>query len=608
MKANNQDPYDLYPEVLQYAPLEFTGITVGPHAFTPENYLIQSLSFVDCTFTGVLEFSGVNLGSGISFFGCTFLASVKFTAVICNDAKDTDGIEFNKCDFKFMLSITTQQFQKNISLIRSNFDQLVRFRLLELVNASVICSENDFKDELTFAACNLKTIGLMSNKVANGVSIADVNCHNISFAGANNFDGDIYLYRCRVQNGIDFNRGLFKDDVRFEIVHTVNGGLIILDAEFRKPFEINYHDADHSDAFGISSFDISGATFAGGFNVHGRKNPGKSLPEILECNIKASSSLVGNISFSDLRIHYFKLSGYSTAKMSFRQLSIREFDMNEFVNDSALIFSGVRAMNDGLNAKGEVNSSMLSIHDTNFGKSQFFATDLESFRQILISDVILSEISTLGVTWFTVDQLEAADSYYYYREFQKCIKTKDKELISMSRASLVSWLNTRREIYRQLKFVSHKQGDMPEVHRFQAQEMRIYKQITKYQRPKNWSEYLILWASQSNKFGQNWTTALWWFIPFSLASYLPVGFLTSEKLDYNHFSLDPDDLLLNLKIVFLDNIKMWAILLNPAHRIKDLTENIDQYPSVVYLFDLLSRVVVSYFLFQIVSAFRKFSK
>lgn len=608
MKEDPEKQYNLYPQLLQSLPLEFNGIAVGPHSFSAENYHAKSLSFTDCTFTGVIKFSHLDLGNGISFTGCTFLGSVNFSGVTCSGNKNANGIEFNKCDFKAMLSITTGRFHKDISLIRCNFEEYVKFRLLDLVDASVYCLENDFKDELSFAACNLKNIGLGTNKVANGVSISDVNGDNISFNGANVFDGDLYLYRCRLQDGIDFNRGLFKDEVRLQVVHTINGGLIIIESEFEKGFEVNYQDALHSDTFGISSFDITGASFAGGLNVFGRKNPGNHFPEIRECNIKASSSLSGNISFIGLKIHYFKLSGYSTAKMSFRQLLIKELEINEFVNDTALIFSDVRAMNDGRNAKNEVSPSVLKIYGTNFGKAQLFETDLASFGQIYISNVILTEISTLGMTWFTPDQLEAADSDFYYRDLRKSIRFKHKEQIDISRSGLISWLNSRREIYRQLKFVSQRQGDMPEVHRFQAQEMRVYQQITKFQRPKMWSEFWILWASQSNKFGQSWTTALWLLIPFSFAAYLPVGFLTSETLDYNDFSLDPDNLLINLKVVFWDNLKMWIILLNPAHRIKDLTEHIDKYPSIVYLFDLLSRIVVSYFLFQIVSAFRKFSK
>lgn len=86
-----------------------------------------------------------------------------------------------------------------------------------------------------------------------------------------------------------------------------------------------------------------------------------------------------------------------------------------------------------------------------------------------------------------------------------------------------------------------------------------------------------------------------------------MAFFSSDNLDYAHFMDSIDDLPINMHVVW-HNLKMWVVLLNPAHRIKDLSEKVDTYPSVVYLFDLLSRVVVSYFLFQMISAFRKFSK
>jgi hypothetical protein len=74
------------------------------------------------------------------------------------------------------------------------------------------------------------------------------------------------------------------------------------------------------------------------------------------------------------------------------------------------------------------------------------------------------------------------------------------------------------------------------------------------------------------------------------------------------FATSFSDIALNLKILFYDNIKIWIVLLNPVHRISDLNEKINNYSDWIYFWDLLSRVIVSYFIFQMISAFRKFNK
>lgn len=192
--------------------------------------------------------------------------------------------------------------------------------------------------------------------------------------------------------------------------------------------------------------------------------------------------------------------------------------------------------------------------------------------------------------------------------YKQAIKTRDKQKIKNEGLSLISSYRSKQEIYRQLKFASQKQGDMPQTLEFQRHEMNYYRIIVGLRKPRYWSEYIVLWSSQSNDFGKNWLKAFKLLILFSFLFYIPIGFLNTQVLDHLHFASSIAEVGNTLKITFWDNLTNWVTILNPTHSMKDLNENIHSISPWIYFWDLLSRVFVSYFIFQTISAFRKFNK
>ena len=70
------------------------------------------------------------------------------------------------------------------------------------------------------------------------------------------------------------------------------------------------------------------------------------------------------------------------------------------------------------------------------------------------------------------------------------------------------------------------------------------------------------------------------------------------------------DLFANIKAIFdFNQLKQWFVLLNPTHRIADLHEKSpEKISTAIYMIDFLSRIIVAYFVFQLISAFRKYNK
>ncbi|ETZ24174.1 hypothetical protein [Pedobacter sp. V48] len=138
--------------------------------------------------------------------------------------------------------------------------------------------------------------------------------------------------------------------------------------------------------------------------------------------------------------------------------------------------------------------------------------------------------------------------------------------------------------------------------------MEYYHLIVKHERPRQLSEFLILWSSYSNNFAQSWLRALYGLLFASLICYIPIAIVISNKLDFTNIDILGNPLIGNLLIALRDNFKLWFILLNLTHRISELAENITNISTWLYFWDMISRIVVAYFIFQIVTAFRKFSR
>lgn len=165
-------------------------------------------------------------------------------------------------------------------------------------------------------------------------------------------------------------------------------------------------------------------------------------------------------------------------------------------------------------------TNTIYIDDSNFGKAQFFQVDFRSFERIVFGNTILTEIATSNVKWFEPAQLADGTISTAQSKLKTTIKKKDYTVVKLARESIRE-LNSRREIYRQLKYAAQKQGDIPLSHEFQRQEMEYYKEVTRHEKPRKASEFIIMYASQGNNFRQSWMRAFFGLVIVPLLSYAP---------------------------------------------------------------------------------------
>ncbi|MFN8438586.1 MAG: hypothetical protein U0V72_13265 [Cytophagales bacterium] len=145
-----------------------------------------------------------------------------------------------------------------------------------------------------------------------------------------------------------------------------------------------------------------------------------------------------------------------------------------------------------------------------------------------------------------------------------------------------------KEIYQQFKQVTLKQGDIFSSLVFKSLEMNAHYKSTSWK--NNFSDkFIILTNRYSNYHGLNWLRCLGWIMSTNLIYFtLIYGFGKNMPI-----SLEVNDIFKTIS----DYIKF----INPIH---DNNKELDGF----YIFiDTVSRILNSYFIFQFLRAFRKFT-
>ena len=156
---------------------------------------------------------------------------------------------------------------------------------------------------------------------------------------------------------------------------------------------------------------------------------------------------------------------------------------------------------------------------------------------------------------------------------------------------IVNWNRTTlREIKRELAN-SHNQIDYL---RFKAYELNAYKKEVD-QNKLNWKDSLILYFNEdSNYFGLDWTKGIRFIFQWSFIFYLL--YIISYSASINDLSCIPktEDFLVN-----------YLKFTNPLSFLKTPLENSENY-FFPLLFLSVSKIFVSYGIYQTIQAFRKF--
>ena len=291
--------------------------------------------------------------------------------------------------------------------------------------------------------------------------------------------------------------------------------------------------------------------------------------------------LKGVLRIQNWRVAELNISGINqNLKLLLCQMSIRTLKMIEFTNYADVTFERCQAENE-LFKTNLVDSSAIIMAHNDLGTTRFTEMDFRSFLTINVENTSFDGIKCSNVNWFDDSQL----------------------VMGFSDNNTSKAHRTRREIYRQIKHALKSQGNQIDSLLFQAREMRAHRAELKSSDNYGSNDKLIMTVNMTNNYGIDWFKPLWIVALITLGFYLIELPLFSDKLQYCYATSWEE-----VKMTWLECIghfKVYWQIFNPARKFESVYG--EDRSAFLYLLDLLHRLILGIFIFQIIRAFRKFS-
>jgi|GEM_PF-4227522 hypothetical protein len=289
--------------------------------------------------------------------------------------------------------------------------------------------------------------------------------------------------------------------------------------------------------------------------------------EIKKINIPSNDLLSGTIKFSNFKIIKADLSGLNRhANLIFSDIVFHNLQISDFNNSGGLTFA---------NCKG-TSESRLIITSSHLSNSIFLSFDFKSFSRIKIESSVLHDIEISNPILPKPSQLESDE------------------------------LAKKREIYRQLRHAVSKKGDSILTKELRAEELELFRKEKSNTSIFN-RDRIILWLSSTNGMGLNWSKPIFILLGFTFFFHLFAVAAHSNILTFvNPLCISEVDWSKTFSVYLSYGAYFWSMF-NPIRNLQSiLGESAGALNGWVYFWDGLHRIILAFFIFQIVSAFRKY--
>ena len=567
----------------EIARVEKLGIP-GAITLNNSNYKCNGAIISDIKFLEEFEINNVNIGCGIIFKNCSFnknLILFKVTSAGLNQEinKDSQSIAFINCKINNLL-IKSCEFERDISIIDNSSVSQLEIHDVKLIQGSLRLQNTTIKGNFYCSFLDLtNNIYTYKTLFEGHIRFEQVIASNYDFIKST-FNKDIYLWSGKARHGITINECTSEEDFRIQAVETeVESNLALSDNEFKSSLFIDYFDKSLNKLVkkGCKKIYITTSKFNNGLFIIGSDNS-ENIPEIDLIHILPTNKLVGQVFIKNFKIIKVELNDLNiNAYLNFEDIQISWLEFDSFSNHNVLKF---------YNLKSYGEDSELRIFKSYLGTTHFYNCALDSFKNISIADSVFLDIITSNVSWFTYEQVMQA-----------------KE----SKGLTAEYFKNKRDLFKQLKHAMEKQGDKVQALIFKAYEMEALKKVLSFEKPRKKGERFMMWLNyHTNKYGQYWLRPIGWAGLVTFISYIIIVLSSTPELSFS-LSIKTIDIA-RTWLVLVNNSGAYFQLLNPAHAQDKLFEGVTHLPFWASFFDFLQRIIISYLIFQTVSAFRKYIK
>lgn len=545
----------------------------------------------NCTFDDVrLEFA-----RNINFSQCRF-NSFEYRNSI---GKPTKWLEFNQCQWMGPAGLILGSGRLlcclvancELPAIRVAEAEMKRLRVTGGKVTGIDISDSTISDMVSIHSAKVGRISFKNSTVKDNISIEDISgCAHVELSYCKTAWGRI----CQSTiSRIDLIETTFSERCGIWMVE-MEEGIMMVDVECKEEFRlqalVSPFDAEDSISGGLPGFEpprieIQGGSFKAGFlwfsdpmlDLKGNFKKHDPAQDLFDFTITKSTLGQGVIEVREICLNSVLLDGHQGFELvALHYCAVQQAMWNEYST------SGRCRVFDGHWPEGSPN---FLIQNSNVGAMEWFGMDLSN-SNIGIANSVVTDLVTASIVWPKEINLT--------------------EVVDETR-TIKQWVNLR-ETYRQLKYAMQKQGNHIQALRFKALEHETHCSELKHTGRKGdrWDSRL-LWSNRSNKHGLDWRRPIKYLFWANVLAGIIYCFGTVAV--YGH-SLNCWSTVWH---VFRTHWGEFFTILNPTHRFDllfregDVTHTSHAY-NTLQAVDYFYRLVVSYFIFQTISAFRKYAK
>lgn len=614
-KANNSAEHDNFTDMLisdfynnvrkeEDFSLENDTINSGDNSeilLNENNVKCNKLSFRNVSFDNMLHLHNFTLKNNISFINCTFYKGLVIDGITINqiDTKKTSLLIYN-CNFH------SGDLRISRSLLLNGETEIVKTTGLSSIfvfNSKFLSfniRECEIKDDYLFRNNSFySTLSLQKSEFQ--CSIRQNNNSYGSFTIRKNvFKKDLLFNDTVVNEEILINDNEFFEEVRFDPYSTITEGstLKIQDNVFKRSIEFKFFKKEEQKENekkilgGVSKIYIGSNSFENGLIISGKKFYDEN-PPIKQFTLNISNKNEGLIKISDFDFNGILIAGENyKGNIIFRNISCNKIRFDTFANYGSFQLINLEPLSE---------NSEFQLVESYLENLQFINCDILGFSTYHVYNSNLSKIISSYTRWFNYESLAKPIDEIKKLKGDPSSKGGFKQVLKEQVE--IRYLGLR-EIFRQLKHAMESQGDKVEALNFRSYEMEAYFNYLKMSTPWHHKNRLILFLGKTNEHGINWIRPL-----FILGGVTILFYILILYSIHPNFRFGFGELQLKYFLSETWNYKKDVIeILNPTHNISKI------FPEKFYVsgyalgYDVLYKIIFSFLVFQIISAFRKFVK
>ncbi len=272
----------------------------------------------------------------------------------------------------------------------------------------------------------------------------------------------------------------------------------------------------------------------------------------------------------DSFLNSVSLSGYSNGIISVENCKIENWYIKEFSPQNEVNLYNIGPLNN------RSKESKIEIHKSNLDKTWFDNVDFNDYK------VVSFFRTKFGKATFT--------SCNFPSDYTSFEKFKTLENIHYPERKSENYYKNQYEIFLQLKLLLEASGNFYESQKLQSISNEALKKID---RISKWDKFILWVNSKSNNHGLSIAKPLGWFLIFSIFLYVLYLFCLGRIFNNNEVDLT----LIGYYFSFIDI----------THRVDFLVEK-EEFNSASLTIDFISKILLGFFIYQFISAFRKYGK